>query len=213
MNALSKDKAGQRSSRLLSLAVPRVQEKGRLISKLMEKFPYVFKLSISHTSRAPGKDEKDAVHYHFPDINMMDEEIKECKFLEYNSVHSNLFRTSIPAVQLAANAGNEVDGKTKIATSHCSSAMLKPEKIKLFCVMHVYGGGTETGADSKIAVPPNAKSFQLVLRSRRVHYYSSVSSVQEGNLSDCTREGFLHSIMAIMADYTCMKLYSEMYRL
>jgi guanylate kinase len=32
---------------------------------LLEKFPNVFELSVSYTTRDPRKDEKEGVHYYF----------------------------------------------------------------------------------------------------------------------------------------------------
>lgn len=79
--------------------------KGTLISKLMEEFPYLFGFSVSHTTRGPRGMEKDGVHYHFTDKSVMERDIEDGKFLEYASVHGNLYGTSIEAVEVVADEG------------------------------------------------------------------------------------------------------------
>jgi guanylate kinase len=49
--------------------------------------------------------EKDGVHYHFTERSIMEKEIKDGKFLEYASVHGNLYGTSIEAVEVVTDAG------------------------------------------------------------------------------------------------------------
>uniref|UniRef100_A0A5B6ZXM2 Guanylate kinase 1 n=1 Tax=Davidia involucrata TaxID=16924 RepID=A0A5B6ZXM2_DAVIN len=79
--------------------------KGTLISKLMEEYPSMFGFSVSHTTRAPRDKEKDGVHYHFTERSVMEKDIKDGKFLEFASVHGNLYGTSIEAVEVVADAG------------------------------------------------------------------------------------------------------------
>ncbi|KAJ7976804.1 Guanylate kinase [Quillaja saponaria] len=79
--------------------------KGTLISMLMKEFPSMFGFSVSHTTRAPRNMEKDGVHYHFTEKSVMETEIKDGKFLEFASVHGNLYGTSVEAVEQVADAG------------------------------------------------------------------------------------------------------------
>ncbi|XP_022151654.1 guanylate kinase 2-like [Momordica charantia] len=79
--------------------------KGTLISMLMKEFPSLFGFSVSHTTRAPRKMEKDGLHYHFTERSVMEKDIKEGKFLEFASVHGNLYGTSVEAVEVVADAG------------------------------------------------------------------------------------------------------------
>ncbi|KAG6638393.1 guanylate kinase 2-like isoform X3 [Carya illinoinensis] len=79
--------------------------KGTLISMLMKEFPSMFGFSVSHTTRAPRVMEKDGVHYHFTERSAMEREIKDGKFLEFASVHGNLYGTSVEAVEVVADAG------------------------------------------------------------------------------------------------------------
>ncbi|CAI0438246.1 unnamed protein product [Linum tenue] len=79
--------------------------KGTLISKLMEEFPSMFGFSVSHTTRAPRGMEQDGVHYHFTERAVMEKDIKDGKFLEFASVHGNLYGTSIEAVEVVSDSG------------------------------------------------------------------------------------------------------------
>lgn len=82
--------------------------KGTLISMLMQEFPSMFGFSVSHTTRAPRNMEKDGVHYHFTEKSVMEKEIKCGKFLEFASVHGNLYGTSVEAVEVVADSGKVI---------------------------------------------------------------------------------------------------------
>lgn len=79
--------------------------KGTLISMLMKEFPSMFGFSVSHTTRAPREKEINGIHYHFTERSVMEEDIKDYKFLEFASVHGNLYGTSIESVEVVADAG------------------------------------------------------------------------------------------------------------
>ncbi|KAL2923636.1 Guanylate kinase 2 [Bienertia sinuspersici] len=79
--------------------------KGTLINKLMIEFPSMFGFSVSHTTRAPREKEVNGIHYHFTERAVMEKEIKDGKFLEFASVHGNLYGTSIESVEVVADAG------------------------------------------------------------------------------------------------------------
>ncbi|KAM3320280.1 guanylate kinase 2 [Capsicum chacoense] len=79
--------------------------KGTLISGLMKEFPSMFGFSVSHTTRTPREKEQNGFHYHFSDRSVMEREIKDGKFLEFASVHGNLYGTSVEAVEVVADAG------------------------------------------------------------------------------------------------------------
>ncbi|KAL5540496.1 hypothetical protein UlMin_043090 [Ulmus minor] len=81
--------------------------KGTLISMLMEEFPSMFGFSVSHTTRARRGMEKDGVHYHFSERSVMEKEITDGKFLEYASVHGNLYGTSVEAVEVVSDSGKQ----------------------------------------------------------------------------------------------------------
>lgn len=97
--------------------------KGTLISMLMKEFPSMFGFSVSHTTRAPRNMEKDSIHYHFTERSVMENDIKDGKFLEFASVHGNLYGTSVEAVEVVADAGKrcildiDVQGARSVRTS------------------------------------------------------------------------------------------------
>ncbi|KAH0918877.1 hypothetical protein HID58_026537 [Brassica napus] len=79
--------------------------KGTLIAMLMKEFPSMFGFSVSHTTRSPRCMEENGVHYHFTDKTVMEKEINDGKFLEYASVHGNLYGTSIESVEVVTDSG------------------------------------------------------------------------------------------------------------
>ncbi|KAG5399738.1 hypothetical protein IGI04_014345, partial [Brassica rapa subsp. trilocularis] len=79
--------------------------KGTLITMLMKEFPSMFGFSVSHTTRSPRCMEKNGVHYHFTEKNVMEKEINDGKFLEFASVHGNLYGTSIESVEVVTDSG------------------------------------------------------------------------------------------------------------
>lgn len=79
--------------------------KGTLVKKLMDKFPKSFGFSVSHTTRAPRPGEEDGVHYNFVEKASMEEEISKGMFIEYAHVHTNIYGTSIAAVDKVKSQG------------------------------------------------------------------------------------------------------------
>jgi len=79
--------------------------KGTLLAKLMAEFPEEFGFSVSHTTRAPRPGEQPGVHYHFTSKPEMEAAIARGEFIEHANVHSNLYGTSVAAVQAVAEAG------------------------------------------------------------------------------------------------------------
>ena len=79
--------------------------KGTLVKKLMDKFPKSFGFSVSHTTRAPRPGEEDGVHYNFVGKAAMEEDISKGMFIEYAHVHTNIYGTSIAAVDKVKSQG------------------------------------------------------------------------------------------------------------
>lgn len=78
--------------------------KGTLITMLMKEFPSLFGFSVSHTTRSPRSMERNGVHYHFADKSVMEKDIQDGKFLEFASVHGNLYGTSIESVEVVTDS-------------------------------------------------------------------------------------------------------------
>ncbi|CAN0846228.1 Guanylate kinase 2, partial [Linum grandiflorum] len=123
--------------------------KGTLIAKLMEEYPTMFGFSVSHTTRAPRAMEQDGVHYHFSQRSAMEKDIKDGKFLEFASVHGNIYRTNIEAVEVVSDSGKrcildiDVQGARSVKASPLDA---------VFIFIH----------------PPSMKELENRLRSRLV---------------------------------------------
>jgi len=81
--------------------------KGTLIDKIMAEFPNKFGFSVSHTTRKPRNSEQNGVHYHFTNLEEMNKEISEGKFVEFANVHGNLYGTSKAAVDTVMATGKK----------------------------------------------------------------------------------------------------------
>mmetsp|Transcript_25785 Transcript_25785/g.40240 ORF Transcript_25785/g.40240 Transcript_25785/m.40240 type:complete len:208 (-) Transcript_25785:42-665(-) len=77
--------------------------KGTIINKLHDEYQKSFGFSVSHTSRAPRKNEIEGVHYYFKTREWMEKEILLGNFLESATVHGNIYGTSKLAVEDVVN--------------------------------------------------------------------------------------------------------------
>ena len=68
--------------------------KGTLIEMLTKKFPNdQFGFSVSHATRNPREGEQNGVHYNFTNVENMEKDIADGKFIEYAKVHGNYYGT------------------------------------------------------------------------------------------------------------------------
>ncbi|KAL6530445.1 Guanylate kinase 2 [Orobanche minor] len=58
-----------------------------------------------HTTHAPRNKELDWAHYRFTERSVMEKDIEDGKFLEFASVHGNLYGTSVEAVEVVSDKG------------------------------------------------------------------------------------------------------------
>lgn len=79
--------------------------KGTLLKMLQEEFGDGVGLCISHTTRVARPGEDHGVHYYFVSESEMKEGIASGKFLEYASVHGNLYGTARSSLQEVQNRG------------------------------------------------------------------------------------------------------------
>jgi len=97
--------------------------KGTLIKMLLEKFPNLFQLSVSLTTRAPRGTEKNGVEYLFVSKEDFNQEISKHSFLEYCEVHGNFYGTHKGQVKEIMEKGKicimeiDVQGAEKIKNS------------------------------------------------------------------------------------------------
>ncbi|KAE8701632.1 Guanylate kinase 1 [Hibiscus syriacus] len=102
--AWSKDMRGD-AEKPLVISGPSGVRKGTLINMLMKEFPSMFGFSVIRTTCAPRGNENNGVHYHFTARSVMENDIKDGKFLEFASVHGNIYGTSIEAVEAVGDSG------------------------------------------------------------------------------------------------------------
>ncbi|TYH47130.1 hypothetical protein ES332_D11G390400v1 [Gossypium tomentosum] len=138
--------------------------KGTLINMLMKEFPTMFGFSVSHTTRTPRIMEKNGVHYHFTERSIMEKDIKDGKFLEFASVHGNLYGTSIEAVEAVADLGKrcildiDVQGAKSVRASSLDAIFIfisPPSMAKLEERLHLRGTETEEQIQKRLR---NAKA-------------------------------------------------------
>lgn len=144
----------------LVLVGPSGVGKGTLTQLLFKAYPDVFALSVSSTTRAPRPGEVDGKHYHFVDKETMSKQIEEGKFVEYAHVHSNIYGTSVAALDAVREARKiaildiDVQGaknvKEKIAGSQF--LFLLPPSMEIL-EARLRGRGTET--EEKVQVRLN----------------------------------------------------------
>eukprot|EP00658_Telonema_sp_P-2_P004404 TRINITY_DN11649_c0_g1_i2.p1 TRINITY_DN11649_c0_g1~~TRINITY_DN11649_c0_g1_i2.p1 ORF type:complete len:210 (-),score=44.81 TRINITY_DN11649_c0_g1_i2:403-1032(-) len=79
--------------------------KGTIVRRLLSKYPTVFGLSVSHTTRKPRPGEVDGRHYHFSSEHVMSEGLRDGLFAEHANVHGNLYGTSFVSIQDVAETG------------------------------------------------------------------------------------------------------------
>ena len=95
------------------IAGPSGVGKGTLVKMLMDKYPANFGFSVSHTTRGPRPGEEDGVHYNFVEKAAMQTAIDNNEFLETAHVHTNIYGTSIAAVE-KVKAEGKVSGQWEL---------------------------------------------------------------------------------------------------
>ena len=78
---------------MVILSSPSGVGKTTLTKKLQQKY-HSFKISVSHTTRAPRSNEVDGVDYHFVSHEKFKGLIKEDKFYEYAKIFENYYGTT-----------------------------------------------------------------------------------------------------------------------
>jgi guanylate kinase len=79
--------------------------KGTILNMLLQRHGDHFAPIPSHTSRAPRDGEVDGVNYHFSNLEDMQRDIDAGLFVEYATVHGNLYGKSRKAVEAVQATG------------------------------------------------------------------------------------------------------------
>ncbi|MFT6985182.1 MAG: guanylate kinase [Psychromonas sp.] len=94
---------------LYIVSAPSGAGKSSLINALLaEKRDWPVQVSVSHTTRAPRVGENDGEHYHFVDLDIFKQLIKENAFFEWAEVFGNYYGTSRVAIEQALAQGIDV---------------------------------------------------------------------------------------------------------
>lgn len=91
--------------RPLVLSGPSGTGKSTLLNRLFKDHPDRFGFSVSHTTRAPRAGEENGVAYHFVPREQFEELISKGAFIEHAQYSSNLYGTTIAAVEDVAKLG------------------------------------------------------------------------------------------------------------
>ena len=141
----------------LVFAGPSGVGKGTLINMLMRRLPGMFGFSVSHTTRQPRPGEEDGKHYHFLETREMEHGIANKEFIEYANVHTNIYGTSLRAVESVRSQGKicildiDIQGvkNVKLSSLDCRYVFISPPSIETL-EARLRGRGTET--EEKIQV-------------------------------------------------------------
>ncbi|KAI8925268.1 hypothetical protein BC831DRAFT_415235 [Entophlyctis helioformis] len=112
------------------LCGPNGAGKRTLTSRLLQEFPHIYGLSISHTTRRPRPGEENGVHYYFVSRDEMEKMNEDGKFIEVVTLFGNMYGTSMEAVDKVTEEGKicimdlEIEGVMALRKSH-----LKPRYI------------------------------------------------------------------------------------
>jgi guanylate kinase len=95
------------TGQLFILSAPSGAGKTTILKKVMANVANL-SFSISHTTRAPRKGEKNGVDYHFVTVAEFQAMREENLFLEWAEVHGNFYGTSRPAVLAQLECGQDI---------------------------------------------------------------------------------------------------------
>lgn len=95
------------SGNLIVISGPSGAGKGTLVAALRKGVPDLF-LSLSTTTRQPRIGELEGVSYHFVSPENFEKMRREAEFLEWASVHDNLYGTPIGPVRKQLDEGKDV---------------------------------------------------------------------------------------------------------
>ena len=97
----------KKQGKLFVITAPSGAGKTSLIEAVMRDDP-TLKISVSYTTRAPRKGEKDAVDYHFVDEKTFRAMQSQGEFLESAEVHGNHYGTAKQVILDAVKRGDDL---------------------------------------------------------------------------------------------------------
>jgi len=94
-----------RKANLVVICGPSAVGKGTILGILRERYPGMFGVAVSHTTRGPREGEIDGKHYHFVDRESFLAMKANGEFLEFADVHGKFYGTSKAAVNKVCERG------------------------------------------------------------------------------------------------------------
>eukprot|EP00164_Ancoracysta_twista_P012317 GFYU01019307.1.p1 GENE.GFYU01019307.1~~GFYU01019307.1.p1 ORF type:complete len:272 (+),score=78.17 GFYU01019307.1:18-833(+) len=165
--------------RPIVVAGPSGVGKGTIIELIMKEFPDLFGFSVSHTTRDPRPGEVDGTHYHFTNVDQIQSDIQEGRFIEHAEVHGNYYGTSVEAVEAVADKNKicvldiDIQGVLQVKKSQ-----LKPHYIFI--------------------TPPSIDTLEQRLRSRGTETEESIErrlGNAKGEIEYSLRDGFFDLVI------------------
>jgi guanylate kinase len=104
--------------------------KGTLIREVLRGVPGVG-YSVSFTTRAPRAGEEHGKHYYFVSRAEFEKKIAENEFLEWATVHGNLYGTSRAQVESELNLGRDIILEIDVQGAE-TVKKLRPESVGVF---------------------------------------------------------------------------------
>lgn len=95
------------TGQLFVISGPSGAGKSSIIKRLRDKVPRLG-YSVSHTTRAPRRDEMTGVAYHFVDRMTFEEMIREKRLVEWAEVYGDLYGTSFASLNSPLDEGLDV---------------------------------------------------------------------------------------------------------
>lgn len=112
------------------VSAPSGAGKTTLNRRLLKECPQL-EMSISHTTRAPRKGEKEGDHYHFVSRSEFDAMVQRQAFIEWAEVHGNFYGTSIEELERIEKAGKSPLLEIDVQGWHKARPLL-PRAVAIF---------------------------------------------------------------------------------
>ena len=158
------------------IAAPSGAGKTSLVRALLERDP-TLRFSISYTTRAPRKSEKNGLDYFFVDKRKFQELVKRGAFLEHAQVFDNWYGTSREHVDVLRDAGHTV-----LLEIDWQGAQQVRKRAR--------------DAQTIFILPPNAAELERRLRLRATDSEATIQRRLRDSLGDMTHwEEFNHLIV------------------
>lgn len=103
----TKRPTSEKKGDIFIVSAPSGAGKTTLCHELLKKIPKL-RHSVSYTTRAPRKGEKDKLHYYFVTKKRFMKMVENNEFAEWATVHGNLYGTSVKKLEESNNKGYDI---------------------------------------------------------------------------------------------------------